>query len=297
MLHVDITNERKLTHDLREARSSAESASSAQSQFLTKMTTMSHEIRTPMNGIVGMSSILVSSTPLQVDLVKDIQTSADALLAVVNQITDFSKMEAGEVQFVPLDFNVATLLAHVEANANALKTGNSVHVELPPTMVLELVGDSRRLHQILTNLAGNAVKFTTGGVVTISAFPISAKAFALSMGTKKDEEPKEMRIPTPDPSTASSSPVSSPVVIPLPRLYPVRFLVSDTGMGIAESALAHIFLPYTQADSSTTRRFGGMGLGLAIVKTMAEMMVREREARGDVTHSCCLHHRADALVC
>lgn len=232
---LDIANQglKENIKELNEAKEAALDAAKAKSAFLANM---SHEIRTPMNGVLGMLELL-RDTPVnktQQDFLDTAYSSADSLLDVINDILDFSKIEAGKMEIESIDMNasgitedVCTLLAS-KARGKGLQLSCFTDVSLPRVVK----GDPVRLRQVLTNLVGNAVKFTSEGEVIVRVNVLS--------------------------STDAS--------------VRVEFSVEDTGIGIAESAVPNLFSAFTQADGSTTRKFGGTGLGLTISRQLVQLM-------------------------
>ena len=218
--------------DLRVAKEAAEASNVAKSRFLA---TMSHEIRTPMNGVVGMADVLrTKDLPDDVDdMVETIQRSADALLHLINDILDFSKVEAGELALEHVPFSPHRILQEVQDlfRSKAEDKDLQLSVLADPSLPDAVVGDPYRLRQVLLNLAGNAIKFTERGWVTLRA-----RATDDGQGHRLVVE------------------------------------VQDTGMGMSESAQQTVFAAFTQADVSTTRRFGGTGLGLAITRSLVHRM-------------------------
>jgi PAS domain S-box-containing protein len=232
-INRDITPQRELENQLRQAKEDADAANQAKSQFLA---TMSHEIRTPMNAVLGMLR-LVQGTPLslrQQDYVQKAETAAKSLLGIINDILDFSKIDAGKLNLDLHPFNLEDLLAELAVVLAGTLENKPVELvlQIPPDMPAIWLGDRLRLQQVLTNLAGNAVKFTQQGQVLV----------------------RVERRQGPDGT---------------PRL---GVQVSDTGIGISPEQQTRIFQGFVQAEASTSRRFGGTGLGLSISQRLVHLM-------------------------
>ena len=244
-IHYDITARKVLEQELAKAKVTAEQAQKAEQQFLANM---SHEIRTPMNAVIGMTHLLyeTSLNESQKEYIDALRFSADSLMGLINNILDLSKIEAGELEFEERSFNLAQMLKGLQRTFQFKVKHKSVSVDMAIDEQISnlMIGDPTRLNQILTNLLGNASKFTQHGTIGVKAF------------LKVEKEGK----------------------------YWIEFQVHDTGIGIPANKLELIFENFKQADTKITRKYGGTGLGLAIVKELVEIQGGTIKAESKPNH-------------
>jgi len=258
--HLNLKHQRDETDQrqgkLSEALLQAEANSRSKSEFLAAM---SHEIRTPMNGVIAMVSLLLE-TPLtqeQRGYLETINTSSESLLTIINDILDFSKIEAGKMQLDPRPFDLRTCVDETLdlLSAGAAEKSLDLMSEMDDAIPVQVEGDSQRLRQVLANLLSNAIKFTENGNIRVQVKLLGVKP-ALLQGHCQMQ---------------------------------LHFLVQDTGIGIQPDRLARLFQPFTQADASTSRRYGGTGLGLAISKRLIELMGGKMWAESIPGHGSTFH--------
>lgn len=259
---VDINDAKLAENQLIEAKKAAEIANQAKSAFLAAM---SHEIRTPMNAIIGLSGLgleLPELTPKLQDYLAKIYKSSKALLSIINDILDYSKVESGRLELETAEFNIEDLLDNVADlfTAHAEDNGLELVLDIDPQIPPHLLGDSLRLGQVMINLVGNALKFTASGEIHVKAALVELPA------EYADEHVR------------------------------LQFSVRDTGIGMSQEQQERLFVAFSQADGSISRRFGGSGLGLAICKHLVEKMGGELTVSSEPNRGSCFSFTLDFPV-
>jgi PAS domain S-box-containing protein len=254
----EITKRKQFEKSLHEAKLKAEQATNAKSEFLSMM---SHEIRTPMNAIIGLTNILLEDSPTESgkQYLNLLKFAGQNLLTIINDILDFSKIEAGKLELEETTFDLQELVTNTKMMLmpKANEKGLAMTVSYDEALSLNFIGDPVRIGQVLMNLAGNAVKFTSSGSVHIAVSRVTA--------TGKSQR--------------------------------VKVMVSDTGIGISPEKLVSIFDRFSQADAYTTRKFGGTGLGLSITKSLVELMGSTISVTSEIDHGSVFEFTLDLETC
>ena len=284
---IDITRQKQTEQELKAAKEAADAASQAKSQFLANM---SHEVRTPMNAIIGLTELVLRAdgsgsqdgaaclAPQHAEYLQMVLSSAESLLSIINDVLDFSKVESGklELEEVPLRLRDcvgdALKALALRAHAKGIELALDIHADVPEWVR----GDAGRLRQIVTNLVGNAIKFTPAGevVVTVDVSEVSESPSGAPVAKAGEKSTPESNSEMPVLSHSlppSGRPLAEQAAETEERTE-LHFCVSDTGIGIPTDKLQKVFEAFEQADSSTTRQYGGTGLGLTIVKRLVEQM-------------------------